>query len=189
MKVSHQIAAIVIIILAAISRILPHPPNVTPVTAIALMGGAYLGRKWIVFLVPFLALYLSDFVMNNTLLRSFFPDHSGTVFWADYMIWGYLAFGLIILLGAGLLKKISVGRLVGTTLAASILFFLISNFGVWLSGTMYPKSFSGLLACYGAALPFFRSSLLGNAFFVTILFGAMYALKGMQIIGTNRSTT
>lgn len=165
--------AIVLIACAAIYRLLPHPPNVAPITAIALFGGAYLNRKWLVFLVPFVALYASDFVLNNTVLRSWYPDVEGTVFWSQYMTGTFLAFGLIICLGLFFLKKVSAIKVVGISLISSLVFFLATNFFVWLGSPAYPQSLSGLLACYGAGIPFFRPTILGDLLFTGALFGVM----------------
>lgn len=166
-----------LIILAALSRLLPHPDNVTPIGSMALLGGAIIGRKYLAFLIPFLALYLSDFVLNNTLLRGFYPDHSGIILFSNYMIWTYVAFGLIVMLGIGLLKKLNIARILGASLFASVLFFLISNFGIWVHSPFYSKDLNGIMSCYAVALPFFRTSVLGDLFFITVLFGAFKLLS------------
>jgi len=173
----NVLLAIILIAGAAIYRILPHPPNVAPITAIALFGGAYLNRKWLIFLVPFIALYASDFVLNNTVLRSWYPDVEGTVFWSQYMTGTFLAFGLIICLGLLFLKKVSALKVVSVSLVSSILFFLVTNFFVWFASPTYPQSLSGLLACYGAGIPFFRPTILGDLLFTGVLFGAMELIK------------
>lgn len=165
--------AVVLIAGAAIYRLLPHPPNVAPITAIALFGGAYLNRKWLVFLVPFIALYASDLVLNNTLLRSWYPDVEGTVFWSQYMTGTFLAFGFVICLGLFFLRKVSTLKVVSISLVSSIVFFLTTNFFVWLSSPTYPQNFGGLLACYGAGIPFFRPTILGDLLFTGALFGVM----------------
>lgn len=173
--------AIVLIAVAAIYRLVPHPPNVAPITAIALFGGAYINRKWLIFLVPFVALYLSDFVLNNTALRSYYPNVEGTVFWSQYMTGTFLAFGLIICIGLVFLKKISALRVISISLVSSILFFLITNFFAWIASPLYPQSFSGLLSSYGAGIPFFRPTILGDLLFTGVLFGAMELFKKSQM--------
>jgi hypothetical protein len=167
----------VLIVLAALSRLLPHPDNITPIGSMALLGGALLSRKYLAFIIPFLALYLSDFILNNTLLRGFYPDQTGIIYFSNYMIWTYLSFGLIVLLGMGMLKQLKISRIIGASLIASILFYLISNFGMWLHSPFYAKNFGGLISCYAAALPFFRTSILGDLFFISILFGAYQYLN------------
>jgi len=173
----HFMAVVFIILVAALSRIIPHPDNVTPIGAMALFGGAYFSRKYFAFIIPILALFISDLVLNNTILRVFFPDHTGIVFFSQYMIWTYVAFAAIVGLGILFLKKITPVKLIGGSLLGSTIFFLISNFGAWLQFPMYPKSFSGLISAYAAALPFFRTSILGDLFFVLVLFGSYYLIN------------
>ena len=152
-KTSTRVA-IGIIILAAASRLLPHPPNVTPLTAIALLGGASLAPVW-AFLLPLAALALSD---------AFLGFHQTVPF-------VYAGFLIVAALGLRLKADRSAGRIAGACLASSILFFAISNFGVWLAGGLYPRTGAGLAACYAAAIPFFRNSVLGDFAFTALLFG------------------
>ena len=153
-----------LILLAAASRLLPHPPNFAPIAAIGLFAGATLGRRtaWI---VPFAALLLSDLVLG------FYHPVA--------MFFNYLAFASCLLLGMGLLaNRRSVARLAGATLASSLTFFAISNFGMWASG-YYPRTLAGFVACYTAALPFFRSTLVSDVVFTAALFGAYALLKAL----------
>ena len=150
----------VLIVLAAASRLLPHPPNFAPIAAIGLYAGAYTSRRagWI---VPFAALLLSDLVIG------FYHPVS--------MVANYLAFATCLALGAGWLSKgRSLPRVAGAVLASSVAFFLISNFGMWASG-YYPRTWAGLAECYTAALPFFRNTLASDALYSAALFGG-YAL-------------
>ncbi len=152
----------VLIVLAAASRLLPHPPNFAPVAAIGLFAGATGGRRagW---LVPFVALLLSDLVIG------FYHPVS--------MTFNYLAFATCLLLGAGLLSpkrglaRRSLSRVAGAVLASSMAFFLVSNFGMWASG-YYPRTWAGLVECYIAALPFFRNTLASDALYSAALFGS-----------------
>ncbi|GAB4330188.1 MAG: hypothetical protein Kow00127_22420 [Bacteroidales bacterium] len=144
----------------ALMRMIPHWPNFTPVAALALFGGALYGRKWLAFIIPLGAMFLSDLVLGL---------HQG-------IIAVYLAFALVVLLGFGLGQKPGALKLGAFTLIASLIFFIITNFAVWLGGIMYPLTFAGLMACYTAALPFFLNSVLGNIFFVSLFFGAWYLL-------------
>lgn len=143
-----------LILAGAFARLLPHPPNVAPIAAMALLGGAMLPRPQ-AFLAPLAALFLSDL---------FIGLHSGMPF-------VYGAFAMVVLLGGLLREERGVSRLAAVTLAGSVLFFAVTNLGVWLSSGMYPANLGGLQACYAAALPFFRNSLLGDAFFTAALFG------------------
>lgn len=152
------------IVAAALSRILPHPPNFAPINAIALFAGAYLAnRKALAFAVPILAMLLSDTVLEMLTGWGF---HSGM-----WVIYGTMA--LITLLGLRLAKNRSVINIGVTTLTASVVFFLLTNFAVWTNSGMYPLTFAGLQACYIAALPFFQNSLAGDAFYAVVLFGGV----------------
>ena len=152
-----------IIVGAALSRLIPHPPNMASITAVALFGGAYLSRKWLAFAVPLLALLLSDFALG---------------FYARMWV-VYGSFALVVCIGTLLRKERTPFRIAGATLASSILFFVITNFGVWFYGSLYPKTAAGLFACYIAALPFFQNTLVGDALYTAVLFGG-FALAERQ---------
>ncbi len=163
---------------AGLSRLaLTGIPNFSPIGGIALFGAAYFSKKYLAFLVPLVAMYATDLIINNIIYPRMFPEYYDGAFAWGISPWVYVSFALIILLGFGLLKKINLPRLITASLSASVLFFLITNFAVWSSGTMYPKTFEGLMACYTAAIPFFQNTLLGDLFFVGVLFGAYELLK------------
>lgn len=171
MKQKHLVLGVVFIAVAAIARLLPHPSNFSPVGSMALFGGAVFAIKYLKYLIPIAALYLSDFVLNNTLYRQWYPNHEGTVFFTDDMMWVYAAFLLAVVIGHFVIKKITVGNVILGAVLFTIGFFVISNFGSWMSGIMYPKTFSGLIACYTAGVPFIKFSLAGNLFYSAVLFG------------------
>ena len=152
-----------IIVGAAASRLIPHPPNMASITAVALFGGAYLSRKWLAFLVPLVALFLSDLVLG--------------LYSQMWVVYG--SFALVVCIGLMLRKRRTAFRIGSAALASSILFFLITNFGVWVFGSLYPKNATGLLACYVAAIPFFQNTLIGDALYTTVLFGG-FALAEKQ---------
>jgi hypothetical protein len=174
MKKVHLIVAIVFVALAAVARLIPHPNNFSPVGAMALFGGAVFASKYLKYLIPIAALFLSDLFLNNTILRMWFPNHEGMVFFADYMIWGYASFILAVVIGHFFIKKMSVQNVLLGAVGFTLVFFIVSNFGAWLTYPTYPKTFSGLMACYAAGLPFIKSSLAGNVFYSSILFGGYY---------------
>ena len=150
-----------LILLAAASRLLPHPPNFAPITAIALFGGAYFTRKWAAFVVPFVIMFLTDLILG------FHTD----------MLAVYVGFALIVGIGFMLRNRISIGGIIGASLGGSVLFFLITNLSVWLTGTMYPQTVSGLLACYAAGIPFFHYSVISTLVYSSVLFGAFELAK------------
>jgi hypothetical protein len=143
------------ILAAAFLRLVPHPPNFTPIAAMALFGGAYLGRRWLAFAAPLGALVLSDLVLG------FYPE----------AIFVYLSVVAIVLIGRLLARHRTVLRVGAAALASSLLFFLVTNFGVWLVMDYYPKDAAGLIACYVAAIPFFQNTLAGDLVFTALLFG------------------
>lgn len=155
----------------ALSRLLPHPPNFTPVGAMGLFGAAYFSRKYLAFVVPFAAMWVSDLILNNAVYAPLYPEAYNGFSWFGNG-WTYAAFGLIVLLGFNVLKKVNVPRLLGASLAASVLFFFITNFGSWLADPTYPKNVSGLLAAYTMGIPFFWNTLVGDLIFAALLFGA-----------------
>jgi hypothetical protein len=152
------------ILLAALSRLIPHPPNFTPIGAMALFGGACFANRRIAFVVPLAAMLLSDLAIG--LLSG---DMSLGLHRLIPVVYG--SFGLIVCLGFWLRKHRAVLPVAGAALAGSVLFFVLTNFGVWALGSWYPKTWEGLVACYVAAIPFFHNTLLGDAVYDTVLFG------------------
>ncbi|MDR7483370.1 MAG: DUF6580 family putative transport protein [Armatimonadota bacterium] len=144
---------------AAASRLLPHPPNATPIAAMALFGGAHLADRRLALLLPLAAMLASDLVLG---LHALLP-----------VVYG--AFALIVWIGTRLAGRITPVRVAGATLAGSVLFFVVTNVGVWALGGLYPRTAAGLVAAYVAAVPFFRNMLLGDAAYALLLFGG-YAL-------------
>jgi len=151
-----------VIVVAVISRLLPHLPNVTPVAAIALFGGTYISRKSLAFLFPIGILFISDLYIG------IYPE--------IYAV--YSSFAMIVLIGFLLRKKDSVLNITLASLSSSIIFFIITNFAVWISGSYtYPMNFSGLILCYEAAIPFFRNELFGTLAYNALLFGSYYFVR------------
>ncbi len=167
MKVNIKTGILVLVVLAAaFSRLIPHPTNFTPIGALALFGAAYFSNRFIAFLIPALAIFLSSLVINNVVYQPesfvwFYEDFPGQI----------LAFGLITLLGLGLLKQVKVKNVLLSSLAASIILFVITNFSAWLTTGMYPQTWSGLVQCYTMAIPFFGNTILGDLVYCGVLFG------------------
>lgn len=173
------------IFVAAMSRLLPHPPNFTAIGGMALFGAALYQRKWLAFAVPFIALWFSDLIMNNTIYAQYYE---GFVFFSASSLWIYGAIAAIVIMGSIVLRKIKLTNLFASSIIASILFFLVTNFGTWMSSGMYPKTGAGLMACLTAGIPFFWSTLAGDLFFVAVLFGS-YALitnQSSSLLATSR---
>jgi hypothetical protein len=162
----------------AAMRVLPHPPNFTPVAAMALFGGAHFDRKSWAFAVPLAAMLLSDAVLEWVFGRGF---HALTPV-------VYLSFVAIVCLGFLLRRRRSVATVAGAALGSSVLFFLTTNLAVWAAGDLYPRTAAGLAACYVAAIPFFGATLAGDLFYTALLFGA-FALAERRFGLVARPTT
>jgi len=155
------IALLTAILFAAVLRLVPHPPNFTPIGAMALFSGAYFGRRLLAFAAPIGAMVVSDAVLGF---------YSG--FWVTY-----LAIGLVVLIGWLALSRVSPLRVGVAAVASSVTFFLVSNFGTWALSSMYPHTSAGLAACYVAAIPFFQNTLAGDLFYATMLFGGFRVIE------------
>ncbi len=153
--------AYVIVFLAVLGRFAPHPPNFTPVFAALLFGGAYLKRRDFLW-YPLALLAASDILLTTQVYHMKFQGKD---------ILGWVAYAVIALMGRWLRTRVSTKTVLAASLAGPTAFFLISNFEVWLGWKMYPASWAGLVACYVAALPFFRNSLVSSALFSGVLFG------------------
>jgi len=149
------------ILTAALSRLIPHPPNLASIAAVALFGGAYFSDRRMAYLVPLTALLLSDLALG------FFRG----------MPVVYCTFAFIVWIGQFLRTNRSVPRILGAALTSSVLFYLTTNFDVWVFGSMYPMTFDGLLACYVAAIPFFWNTVQGDLLYTAILFGGFRLLE------------
>src|SRR3954451_1218927 len=135
---SRILAILSAILVAAMLRLVPHPPNFTPIGAMALFSGAYLGRRGVAFVAPLAALLLSDLALG-------FYHGMATV---------YFSVALIVAIGWLAIPRITPIRVSAAAIASSVLFFIITNFGMWLFSGFYPHTFAGLTACYVAAIPF-----------------------------------
>lgn len=168
----------VLVLAAAASRLLPHPPNFAPMTALALFGAATFRGRWAALLMPLIALLFSDTLLHFTHQWSWQP--SWGFYRGQWVVYACLL--LTTALGFTLRGRRTFANVATATLAGSLLFFLVTNFAVWANGggATYPKSGQGLLLCYEMAIPFFRNSLLGDAFYSTALFGS-FALAEAKI--------
>ncbi len=151
----------IMILAAAFTRLIPHPPNFTAVGAMALFGGAYFSEKKFAFIVPMIAMLLTDLIIGF---------HNG-------MLSVYLSFVIIVGVGIVLSRNIKFKNVVAASLFSSILFFVLTNFQMWVQSPLYAKNISGLIACYVAAIPFFHHTIIGDLVFVGSLFGLFAVLQ------------
>ena len=158
---TRLIAIVIAIFAAAGLRLVPHPYNASPIDAMALFSGAYLHRRGLAFAAPFGALLLSDAVLG------FYPG----------MEFVYASVAAIVLIGWAVAAHKSVVRIGLGTVAGSVLFFMVTNFGVWLGSGMYAHSMTGLADCYAAAVPFFQNTVVGDLAYTALLFGGFVLLQ------------
>lgn len=151
----RTILGLLLITIAAVLRIAPHPWNLAPVGAVALFSGAIVRNRLLAFVFPIAALFAGDIFVG---FHKLMP-----VVYASFLV--------SVAIGLWLRENRSVGRIGAGTLAGAIQFFLITNFGVWLAFDAYPKTTAGLVACYIAGLPFFWNTLAGDALYAALLFG------------------
>lgn len=161
MSTARLFVALGCIFIAVMSRLIPHPPDFTAVNTIALFGALYLNNRALSFITVFSSLFLSDILLGF---------HSTMPF-------VYLGQSLIILFGYKFKDQISIYRVPFVTLAMSILFFLVTDFGVWLTSGLYPKTAAGLALCYVAALPFLLNQILGDMIYGVLMYGSVYFLS------------
>ncbi len=149
---------LIIIVSVALVRFLPHPPNFTPILALAMFSGAYFTDKRYAYALAFGAMFLSDLALGL---------HTT-------MLFVYACFGLLVYYGIRLQNKSTNGRLMGAaagSIGGPVVFFIVTNFGVWLTAGYYPLTFEGLTTAYVAAIPFFHYNLAATALFSAVLFG------------------
>jgi hypothetical protein len=166
----RTVLALALIVIGILLRVMPHTANFAPVGAIALFAGSILSLRVALWL-PLAVMVLSDLIIGLHPLVGF--------------TWG--AFALITLVGVGLKKSSNWLRVPLGALASSLIFFVISNFGVWIEGKLYAHTWQGLTDCFVMALPFFRATLTSDLLFSALFFG-LYAAFSPAITGTFRIT-
>lgn len=156
MKKVIPFLAVVFIIIGAALRFVPHFPNFAPIAAMALFGGVYLNKKY-ALIVPVVIMLISDLFIG--------------LYDIKLMAGVYLSFILVGLIGLFVKKHKNIGTIIGGTVLGSILFFIITNFAVWAFYNWYSHTLNGIGQCFTMALPFFRGTLMGDLFYVAVLFG------------------
>ncbi len=173
-----------LILLAAVSRLIPHPPNFAPIASLAIFGGTVINNKKYALILPLGALLLSDILFELFTSTKGFYDISQTFVYGAFILITFLATKI---------KTASTKNILFACLWSSAIFFILSNFGVWLTGVFYPKTLAGLMQCYTAAIPFYKNEFFGNMllntfmsniFYTAVLFGA-YAVIKKTVVSTN----
>jgi hypothetical protein len=174
---ARLLALLAAIVAAAAMRLVPHPPNFSPMAAMALFSGAYMPKRALSFIAPFGALLLSDVVLG---------------FYAG-MSFVYCSFALTLLIGWAIAARKTPLAIGAAAVASSLVFFVLTNFGMWAFSGFYPLTSTGLLACFAAAIPFFQNTLAGDLFYTALLFGGfalaerlLPMLRQRQLVASER---
>ena len=154
-----NILAILVLLILVFFRLIPHPPNFTPILAISVFSGIKFKSNLFSYFVPVLAMFLSDAIIGF---------HSGI----------YLTYATLII-AAAVSRRFNNINL--AALSSSFLFFLITNFYVWVISSTYSKTFIGIIECYTLAFPFFAMTLLSTFFFTYCLFYGFSYISSIQL--------
>ncbi|MGN6195399.1 MAG: DUF6580 family putative transport protein [Ginsengibacter sp.] len=177
MKISKQLVGsfILLIVIASLYRIMPgRPYGFAPMIAMAIFGGAVIKDKKFAFLLPLIAMFVSD-----ALYQLLYINGVGSIpGFYDGQVVNYILFAGMTVFGF-FIKNFNVKRIAIAAISAPTFYFLISNFLVWassspLAGLGRPKTFSGLMMCYSDGLPFYPWSVASTFIFSAILFGTYY---------------
>lgn len=173
------IGILALIAIGVTARLMPHWPNVVPITALAIWGGTRLQKPWGI-VIPLVVMAISDIWLGG---------HST-------VLYVYGSFLIIAVLSQLNSNKINFGRVGSLAVGGSLLFFLITNFGVWATPTgpmaIYPHTLNGLIASYTMGIPFWRNSLIGDIGYTAAFFAADWAVctfASRHLIKSNESTT
>ena len=168
MKLNRMWSLTALVLVAVFLRFIPHPPNFSPIGALALFAGVHFSKRWVAFAIPFVALFLSDLVLGFHVTM-----------WAVY-----LSFALVVALGLLIRSNKTTKNIILSSLVGSLVFFLITNFAVWQTG-MYGINFKGLVACYIAGLPFLENSVMGDLVYNGGLFSVWAFVESQFLFKSN----
>jgi hypothetical protein len=168
---SRVFLVVLMVLIAAMSRILPHPPNFTPILAVSLFSGAFLSDRRLAILVPLLAMFLSDLVLG-------FHSLMGLI----YLLMAGSAY-------VGSKLQNSKSRTAIATVIGSLVFFVTTNLAVWLTSGMYSLDWTGLTTCFTLAIPFFQNSIAGDIIYTSLLFGIMAFLDKKYFLANRKQET
>ena len=146
--------------------------NFSPIGAMALFGGAYFNGKWKAFAFPLLMLFISDFVLHQTVFKKY-----GNGFLYDGWHWVYGAFALMVVIGRWFLKKITITNLLLSVLVCVLVHWIVTDAGVWIGSKTYSQNVSGFIACLENAVPYEWRFLAGTLSYGIILFGLFEWMK------------
>lgn len=160
MSFSKILTILGLIAIGLMSRLMPHPPNCTSICSIALISAFQFKNCSLSFAIVAATLFLSDLAIGFHAMMPFV----------------YFSFGLIILMGVRL-QKVTVTSIPLTSLATSLIFFFVTNFGEWFAGSLYPKTIQGLSLCFFAAIPFIGNQIFGDLCYSFLIFGLLQKIN------------
>lgn len=161
---------VAIIFLAALSRLMPHLQNFSPVCALGLFGAAHFEQKWKAFLIPLAATFLSDIILSQWI-------HTNQPFLYKGIEWQYLSYVLIVWTGFYIFKKMNLLSVITGVGTSTLLFYFVTNLGCWPGNPIYTQDLRGMIDCLLAGLPFVKGTILSNVFYTTLLFGGYYLME------------
>lgn len=179
---TRNIILILIIVSVALLRVLNVGKfgdwaNFTPVGAIALFAGTYFRNRWTAYFTPLLTLFVSDIIVN-------YGYYGKITLFYEGIVYVYIAFALMVLVGS-LIKKVTIINVFIAAIVSVLIHWTITNFGVWISGQLYPMDAQGFIECYLMAIPFEKNLLLGNLAYGFILYGGFeWAKKYFPFLAT-----
>ena len=166
-----------IILLLSLSRLAIAIPNLEPIGAAALFGGAMLSAKYLRYLIPLVALFIGDLI-----IAAIGPEFGAHLF-SPTFIAVYLSFVATVFIGQKVIGNTpKIKTVLGGAVLSSVIFFLVTNFAAWADPTfsMYPKNIGGLIACYAAGIPFYKMTFVSNVVLSSVVFG-LYAMYRKQV--------
>ena len=169
MSFNYLVILAILIALGVAGRLLPHPPNFTPMAAIALFAGFIFLKRYMAVIAVVVTMLLTDYFAFGYLSAEWFASKSMWVV--------YLALLFPVVFKNFLQKKLGLFRVAGAALTSSTVFFIATNFAVWAFSPMYEKTLEGLVLCYTMAIPFFQNTVAGDLIWSGVIFGTYFLLR------------
>ena len=159
------ILIIALVAIGILGRVIPHPYNFTPMTAIALLSAHAFKNKWVAIGIPLISFWVSDIIINNFIYAGYYENFR---IFSPGVLWIYGSIACITLMGKFSLNKVSVTKIGLSSIAGSTIFFILTNFGVWIMGG-YGYTYKGFLECYTLAIPFLGNNILSTLIFSIVI--------------------
>lgn len=175
------------VVIATLSRLLPHPLNIAPLIGITLFSAAYMPKRWMGFVLPIGCWFISDVFVN--IFRESATTSGIAYFITPTALGVYTSLIFVFLLGSLLRSGVKLPKLIGITLSSSILFYIITNSFCFFEGNLYGPGLAGYFKCLAAGLPFYKNDygtlfgsfflngIMGDLFYVSALFGSYYLVN------------